>query len=164
MVVLENLREELNTTQGNITLELSKINETLKENEKFEQQILAREETWNKTQATIEKQVDTLSNLHKNVSILQDVLTEKVQIKRQQDQNLTNQIAEPENSSEIYYNTTVVFFAQRNSSYDKKRTVIPYTKSTLNKPRNSFNPSTGIFTAPFSGDYYFYFSGIIKFT
>ena len=51
----------------------------------------------------------------------------------------------------------VHFNVGRNSSFNIQNTVMPFEQETLNVG-NAFNISTGIFTAPLSGTYFFIFS------
>ena len=54
-----------------------------------------------------------------------------------------------------------VFYAQRESPYDKTGSIIPYDFVLMNIG-NGLNPDTGVFTAPVKGIYFFYFSALKK--
>jgi ABC-type enterochelin transport system permease subunit len=53
---------------------------------------------------------------------------------------------------------SVYFYVQRNSSYAINTTVVPYENEQLNSGR-AMNITSGVFTAPVSGRYFFSFVG-----
>ena len=56
----------------------------------------------------------------------------------------------------------VHFYVQRNSSFSEKGTPIPFDLMLLNEG-NAMNLSSGIFTAPRTGIYFFSFTGLAEF-
>ena len=56
----------------------------------------------------------------------------------------------------------VHFYVQRNSSFDTTGTPIPFDLEMVNDG-NAMNLTTGIFTAPVTGIYFFSFTGLVEF-
>ena len=56
----------------------------------------------------------------------------------------------------------VHFYVQRNSSFDTTGTPIPFDLEMVNDG-NAVNLTTGIFTAPVTGIYFFSFTGLVEF-
>lgn len=72
----------------------------------------------------------------------------------------TKKLEEIDKKLHMHMNKTVAFVAQRNSTYNRNGTIL-FTRLHLNIG-NGFNQSTGVFTAPVSGVYHFYFTGRIS--
>jgi hypothetical protein len=53
----------------------------------------------------------------------------------------------------------ILFFAQRNGTFNIKTIIHPYDIVPLNQGQG-FSPSSGVFTVPFHGIYHFFFTGI----
>jgi hypothetical protein len=58
--------------------------------------------------------------------------------------------------------TPVHFYVQRNSSFNKTGTPIPFDLAVVNEG-NAMNLTSGKFTAPRTGTYFFSFTGVTKF-